>query len=315
LPSPAPLNRQPSAGLLELSVDTTHEAVDWVCALLAPPDLAAELTVGAPGRPDWELGVSAYLPATVGTAVVARLDDALAPLRRMGLAGELKVDELAERPPAPTPAPRRVGAHFVLLSPGAEAALGRDDLPIRVGPGPAFGSGVHPTTVCSLRLIERHARSGAPALDLGSGSGVLSVALARLGARVLAIDNDPVAVEATEMAARRNGVEGAVQAALGSLGGAARAGHWLGSAPLEPVPAIRARARFDLIAANLLARLHVGLAADYRSALRAGGRLITAGYTRDQAADVEASLAEAGMRPVDRVEEGEYFGLVHRAAA
>src|SRR5262249_35431985 len=108
---------------------------------------------------------------------------------------------------------------------------------------------------------------------------------------------------------------GAVRTALGSLGDAARAGHWLGSAPLEPVPAIPARARFDLIAANLLARLHVRLAADYRTPLPAGGPPITAGYTRDQVAAVEASLADAGLRPVDRVEEGESFGLVHRAAA
>ena len=66
---------------------------------------------------------------------------------------------------------------------------------------------------------------------------------------------------------------------------------------------------------GLLERLHVGLAHDYRIALRAGGRLITAGYTLDQLADVEASLAEAGLRPIDRVSEGEYVGLVHRAAA
>jgi ribosomal protein L11 methyltransferase len=300
--------------LLELSVDTTREAVDWVCALLAPPDLPAELSVGPPDEPDWELGVSAYLPAGATRAVVARLDEALAPLRRMGLAGDLQVDEVAERPPARPSAPRRVGARLVLLGPGVEATPGRDDLPIRVDHGPAFGSGLHPATVCSLRLIERHARPGEPALDLGSGSGVLSVALARLGAAVLALDNDPVAVAATGAAVRRNGLEGAVQASLGSLAGGAAVGHWLGSAPLEPVAAIEARARFDLIAANVLARLHATLAPDYRAALRPGGRLITAGYTLDQAADVEASLAEAGLSPLDRVEEGEYVGLVHLAA-
>jgi ribosomal protein L11 methyltransferase len=301
--------------LLELSVDTTREAVDWVCALLAPPELPAELTVGAPGQPGWQLGVSAYLPATAGWAVVARIDDALAPLRRMGLAGDLQVDEVAARPSAPALAPVRVGARLVLVAPGATAGLGPDDLPIQVGPGPAFGSGLHPATVCSLRLIERHVRPGAPALDLGSGSGVLSLALARLGARVVALDNDPVAVAATAAAARQNGLEGAVQARLGSLGGGAEVGHWMGWAALEPVPAIEARAQFDLIAANVLARLHVGLAPDYRAALSAGGRLITAGYTLDQVADVAASLAEAGLRPIDRTEVGEYVGLVHQAAS
>jgi hypothetical protein len=99
--------------LLEVSVDTTREAVDWVCALLAPADLSAELSIGAPDEPGWEIGVSAYLPATGQRALVARLDAALAPLRRLGLAGDLQVDEVAERPPSPPAAPVRVGARSV----------------------------------------------------------------------------------------------------------------------------------------------------------------------------------------------------------
>src|SRR5262249_29219171 len=134
--APAPAGTPPAStfGLpidrwLELSVDARAEAIDWACALLAPLELAPELRVGPSAARPWERGRRACLRQRVGRAGLARLDAALAPLRRLGLAGDLSFDEVAA-PPPPTAGPRRVGERFVLLWPGAEAALGPDDRPI-----------------------------------------------------------------------------------------------------------------------------------------------------------------------------------------
>lgn len=82
-----------------------------------------------------------------------------------------------------------------------------DLIPISVNPGMAFGTGLHPTTKVCLKLIEKYFLPGWTALDVGCGSGILSIALAKLGARkVLAIDIDERAVEETKENAKRNGV-------------------------------------------------------------------------------------------------------------
>ncbi|HZQ99621.1 MAG TPA: 50S ribosomal protein L11 methyltransferase [Chloroflexota bacterium] len=210
---------------LELSIETKAEAVDWVCSLLSANGYDGEVRVGAGGA-GWPHRVAFYLPRADRRAA-ARLAEALDGVTRTGMAGALRVEPVAGKPRAPPEAARPLGRRFVLLGPLAPAPPAGDRLPIRLGAGLAFGSGLHPTTLATLRLVERHARAGQRALDLGSGSGILSIALARLGARVLALDNDPVAVEATRAAVRINGVGDAVEVRHGSLGRGAGLGHWL----------------------------------------------------------------------------------------
>ena len=157
-------------------------------------------------------------------------------------------------------------------------------VPIVIEPGMAFGTGHHETTRLALSALSRAVRPGMRVLDLGTGSGVLAIAAAKLGAHVLALDIDPTAVAAARANAARNGV--AIEVRKGSLDAA--------SGP------------FDLIVANLYAELHQTLAKGYRRALVSGGRLLATGILAERAAAVRRALEAAGLRPRLREREGEW---------
>jgi ribosomal protein L11 methyltransferase len=159
---------------------------------------------------------------------------------------------------------------------------------IELDPGAAFGTGQHETTRLCLEALEERLRPGATVLDLGCGSGVLSVAAALLGAaRVDALDVDPAAVRATDENAARNGAGGVVRAAGGSLGEA-----W-------PFPG-RAAGRYDLALANLSARLVQELARPLVEALRPGGVALASGFVGEQETACAAALEAAAARVSER---------------
>ncbi|HEY9909499.1 MAG TPA: 50S ribosomal protein L11 methyltransferase, partial [Thermosynechococcaceae cyanobacterium] len=169
----------------ELSLDVTHEAIDWVKTLLATIDPQAQLRVSPCVEPDaaWAFTVRFYLPQSVRTQEIAAL---LSPLHRTGLTSELQiatVEAVAEDNQLPL---HRISDRFVVLSSNAPYQAVADEIVLKIGTGLAFGSGLHPATIVSLRLLERHVTSNLQALDLGSGSGILSVAIAKLGSQVLA---------------------------------------------------------------------------------------------------------------------------------
>jgi ribosomal protein L11 methyltransferase len=136
---------------------------------------------------------------------------------------------------------------------------------------------------------------GASAFDVGSGSGILAVGAALLGAApVRAVDTDPVAVESTAENAARNSV--AVEASRGSL-------------PIAEGP-------FDLVLANLVASILVELAALLADSVRpgdgapgSGGRLLASGIFIDREPEVRRALAAAGLRVVRREQETEWVAL------
>jgi ribosomal protein L11 methyltransferase len=301
-----------------LGVDTTRDAVDWVCCALAASGYEGEIEiVDADAASRWDLTVRLDPPSDPERAANRpTLADALASLRRLGLVGDLAVDlsPASADPAAPYAASRRVGQRLVLVGHADRRAPRGDEAIVRIGPGLAFGSGFHPATLATLALLERRVAPGMDALDLGSGSGILSVAMARLGARVLALDNDPTAVAATREAVRRNRVQARVAVARGSLGRGGRLGHWLGWASLDEAPALDEPTRFDLIATNILARVHVELADDYRRALRSAGTLISSGFTVDQEDEVALALSDVGFEPIGREQLGEYVALAHHPA-
>jgi ribosomal protein L11 methyltransferase len=177
----------------------------------------------------------------------------------------------------------------------------------------SFGSGLHPTTRLTMELIERHVGPDTRVLDLGSGSGILSIALAKLGAHVTALDNDPVAVEATRRNVRINGVEQLVRVGHGSLGQGARLGYWIGGVELGPVMEVDIGQGYAVIVANILARVHIALAHDYRRALREDDQqsslLIVAGFTTDQEDEVLAALRSAQLEPIERRQAEEMVAL------
>ncbi len=199
-------------------------------------------------------------------------------------------------------APTRVGQRLLIV-PSWQAdelgELGVDEagqplLPVILDPGMAFGTGLHPSTRLCMRALEQHLRPGEAVLDVGCGSGVLSITAARLGSGpVLATDIDPIAVAATVENCQRNGVDGLVTARAGSLPERAE------------LPA-----GWPVIVANILADVIVQLLVDGMARLLAeDGRLIVSGIIEPRAAEVEAALDAAGLRVVGRLSEGDWVAL------
>lgn len=209
----------------------------------------------------------------------------------------------------------RVGERTVVAPSWLEYEAGPEDIVLRLDPGMAFGTGLHPTTQLCLRLLERYAKPGRRTMDLGTGSGILAIAAAKLGAGpIVALDNDPVAIEVAAENIAINQVSDKIVAAVGSLGAGSRMGHWLSGdfGDTTPDPATgSAPEQCELIAANLIAKVLVILAADLYAALAPGGSLISSGIIIDREPDVIAAFAAAGLQPVERHQEGEWVALVH----
>ena len=192
--------------------------------------------------------------------------------------------------------PVRAGRFFVYGSHDADkvpAGL----IPLLIDAGQAFGTGHHETTTGCLEFISELIRPGMKvnALDIGTGTGVLAIALAKLThTNVLATDIDPVAVKVTKKNARQNGVGPFVKART-----AKGFGH----------PVIKALAPYDLIIANILARPLVSLAPSFRAHLQGGGTLILSGILRQQETMVTSAMRMQGMTLVSRKLKGDWVTL------
>jgi len=155
-------------------------------------------------------------------------------------------------------------------------------LPLRIDAGMAFGTGTHATTRGCLELLATlDAGEAANAIDVGCGSGILAIAMAKLWQRqILGSDNDPEAV----VVAREN-------AALNGVGDLC---IFVEAAGLD-TPEIAARAPFDLIVANILAGPLVELAPSFAGAIRREGRVLLSGLLVEQAAEVLQAYGRHGL--------------------
>ena len=187
--------------------------------------------------------------------------------------------------------PLRVGRRLLIRPLWIDVELTADDIEIALDPGMAFGTGAHPTTQLCLEALEDRVQSASDILDLGCGSGILSIAAAKLGARkVLALDTDRIAVEAARENAAANGVADKITAEQGSLA------------------AIKTSARrFDLVVVNILARVILKLAGNQLGEIvRPGGIAIFSGIIETQAQEVEAALRQTGLQPCARRQKGDW---------
>lgn len=177
----------------------------------------------------------------------------------------------------------RFGQRIVVVPSWRRYDAAADDVVMTLDPGMAFGTGQHETTRMCLEALERLVRPHIRVLDVGCGSGILSIAAAKLGARaVLALDTDCDCVRVTRENAGANGVQGIVRAGRGSLGDG-----WPFEAP---------DARFDVVVANIIARVIVDLAPALALALAPGGRLIASGIIGEREREVVDALAGSGLR-------------------
>lgn len=306
---------------IEFSINATGEAIDWISTGLAQNLTQAplpEMQIASSAEANWPYQVLIYLKQGQGVnAQVDQVSALLEPLQRTGLISQPEI-YVVDQKPTVTANPERIG-RFVLSAilpavPNSEAELSQEtDIVLQLSPHLAFGYGSHPATQLALQLVEQTVVPGMQTLDLGSGTGILSVAMAKLGAEVLALDNDPIAVQATQEMITLNRVTDRAVARLGSLGEGSRLGHWMGGDLPATVAAIQPMAAFDLIVANILARIHLKLAIDYHRALKSHSLLITAGFTTEFEPEVNLAFQQAGFVHLKTLRCNEWVALLHRA--
>lgn len=304
----------------EISIQTTHEATEAVAELfhnlgssgvvIEDPELVN--TYRRAGKWDY-----CDIPEALDTEVVTvkaylpmddQLDDklrefevAFMELLTHGLErgrGELHWREVQEEDWATSWKdyfhPVKVGERIVIKPSWEEYQPAVDDLVIELDPGMAFGTGTHHTTAMCCRLLEDVITPGQSVFDVGTGSGILAVAAAKLGAaEVHAVDLDAVAVRVAKENVAINHVDDVVRVAHGDL-----------------LTGVTGAA--DVVIANIIADIIIKLLEDIPQRLKDGGTLIASGIIAERLSDVTAAVLDKGLL-VDRVvEQGGWVAMVIR---
>ena len=192
----------------------------------------------------------------------------------------------------------RVGRQLVIKPSWIEYSPEEGDKVIELDPGMAFGTGYHPTTYTCLEAMEDLLKPGMVVLDLGTGSGILSITAAMLGAsRVVALDIDPQAVRAARQNFRRTKVQKLVALTQGSI----------------PHP-LAGQGQFDLAVANISARAIRERATHIAETLAPGGHLIASGFMSDQRQEVHDALGELGLTLSQEWSQGEWTTQAYKLA-
>ena len=305
----------PGAQWLELSVSCDTEAVEAVSELFAGRGYQGGVVIEEPftQEPDGDnLAVDPSRPVIVRTFLAARdtkpedLDQirrALWHLGRLRFVGELVVECRHEEDWANAwkahYGVHRIGSKTTVRPPWREHDPVPGEAVIVLDPGMAFGTGLHPTTRLCVELLEAELIPGDVVLDVGTGSGILTVAAALHGAaRIDAVDIEPVAVRAALENAERNGVADRVRIEEGSVGtGSPFAG------------------RYRLVLANIIARILIELAPGLAAATAPRGTLVLSGVVESKEPAVRRTFDSLGMVFDRRAQMDDWVALVYRQPA
>jgi ribosomal protein L11 methyltransferase len=169
------------------------------------------------------------------------------------------------------------------------------ELILEIDPGMAFGTGTHPTTALCIQLLEETIRPGDHILDVGTGSGILLIAAARLGARKLTgVDSDPVAVDVARANLSRNGIDKShIDLYCGHL--------------LDPI-----KGQYDVVVANILADVIIHLLADVGRVLKPGGVFISSGIIETRQKAVVDKMAACSLTLTRVMQKQEWVALSSR---
>jgi len=185
--------------------------------------------------------------------------------------------------------PIRIGRHLIVTPPWEDPGAGERDRVVVIDPGMAFGTGNHPTTQLCLAALEDFVTAGDTVADIGTGSGILAIAAAKLGAaEVFATDIEPLAVQI----AARNAIENQV--------------------PLETSTEPPLDRQFNVVVSNILANVLIEMADDLAAMTKPGGVLIASGIIDERENDVRLYLEGAGFTCIETRESGEWVALILR---
>ena len=168
------------------------------------------------------------------------------------------------------------------------------DVIVEIDPGMAFGTGNHPTTALCLLILQDYVKGGESVLDVGTGSGILAIAAAKLGAaRVKGLDIDPVAIAAAEKNVSQAGMGDMIELAV------------------EDSPrAFNGTA--DIVVANIIPNVIIAMAGDLRDKVKPGGTLITSGIIGERAEEVKSKLRSLGLDTLETRESADWVAIVSR---
>ena len=194
--------------------------------------------------------------------------------------------------------PRRIGHRLVVKPTWREYNPQSDDLIIELDPGMAFGTGTHPTTALCAAMIEKYLKKGDRFLDVGTGSGILMIAAARLGAgRVCGIDKDETAVTVAAANLKQNFISpGRYQLKTANL-------------------VDETRQTYDIIAANIFTHVILDLLTDIRRVLNPGGTFICSGIVEKNTEQVMDALSSMDVEILETAVQEDWVAITSRRTA
>jgi len=173
-------------------------------------------------------------------------------------------------------------------------------LAVKIDPSMAFGTGTHPSTQLCLELLEEYVQEDEPVIDIGCGSGILSIAALKLGAsRAISVDIDAAAVKSTLENGQANEVDDRIESGQGSIAEIIAGGFSIRSAPL--------------VLANILAPVLIRLFdAGMADLVAPGGVIVLAGILAEQATGVITAGETQGLKFVEQRQSGDWAALAMR---
>jgi ribosomal protein L11 methyltransferase len=190
--------------------------------------------------------------------------------------------------------PVHIGNHLVVVPAWQKYDAKEDEITIKMDPGMAFGTGTHETTRLCAAMVEKHMQKGDRVLDVGTGSGILSLFALKLGAASAnAYDIDPVAVRVAKENAKDNEVDNFECGVSDLLADVDRSGG-----------------KYDFAMANIVADILCRMAPDVPSCLKKGGKIVCSGIINIRSEEVKEAMTKAGLTLVDEASENDWLVLV-----
>lgn len=190
--------------------------------------------------------------------------------------------------------PTPIGERIVIVPSWEHYDKKDGEIIIDMDPGMAFGTGTHETTRLCASLLEKYIKQGDKMLDIGSGSGILAICGAKLGASsCFACDIDPVAVRTEKENCERNGC-GNVTCAVSDL---------LAGVPDE---------KYDIVTANIVADIIIRLSSDVGRYMKDGAHIVVSGIISEREPEVDRAMLESGFTKVEALYDGGWCAEVFR---